>query len=352
MSISRSRRAVVATASLALLSACSGGSQLSPVASQQAQSQHVSTTELPSLGELAEGKKTKTYPLIFAADAGSRNQKSAGVYAYLDNGTNQSPIWALTGSPLTSPQALWVDGSDNLYVADADGSIYEYDKPTDKGAPTLSFTYSEGGYTPNAIAVCGNYLYASNLISPGSPGGGSIAAWKLGNASPITIVTNQNYQNGAGGGITCDSTTGSVYFGWERSYAGPGAVDKYAAGLSGSPDTTPIDPGFVQGLTANKAYANVVLGDQYPPNDKPPQIEFWNLSTGKLMHAIKGSWVQEPEAFAYEAADGYLFDADGASNAITKFKTNGKVFNTITSIGNKETFGQLTGVAVSPPDHK
>jgi hypothetical protein len=351
MSIPRSTRAIVATATVAVLSACSGGSQFSPAGSQlgsQSQSQQATTPQIPSIGALSEDAKSKKpVPLIFVSDSGSRVQAGA-VYAYTDTGTNQAPVWTLNASPLKYPNGLWVDGSDNLYVSDISGNVYEYDKPTASGPPTLSFTYSDAGYTPNHLAVCGDYLYASDLTDPS--GGGAITVWKLGTSKPLRYVTQETYSEGVGDGISCNSKTGDVYFGYDTSYAGPGQVDQYAAGLTGNPTTLHTSPNYLAGLTFNKTYATFVVGDAY--NGKGPAIEFWKPTGGAPVHSLFGSWISSPTGFAYESTDKYLWDADEGTASVNKFlPSKGTVENTITNAGNGKKLAVPNDVAVSPPDH-
>jgi hypothetical protein len=348
MPIPRSTRVVVATATLAALSACSGGSQFSPSVQQQSFVQHSLTQQatepkIPSL-EALQPSKTKPVPLIFAADVGN-----AAVYAYENSGTNQSPIWKLSGSPLEQPTALWVDGASDLYVGDNSGFIYEYNTPTSSAPPGKpNFTYNNLGYSLTHIAVCGKYLYAANIVS-GSLGA-TVTVFKIGTEDPIATISQPQYTEGAGYGITCNAATGNFYFGYDVSYSGPGEVDEYPADGSGKPTTLNTDPVFLQGLTFNHGDTTFVLGDAYNP--KGAAIEFWGVKGKKASHAIIADWVAEPIGFAYEKGDKALWDADTGNNALYRFSpSKGTLLNTITSVGSGKTFSSVTDVALSPPDH-
>jgi len=351
MSIPRSFRAAVPMAALAALAACAGGTQFSPGTSQQSIAQRglgesaaVSTLNAPA------PKKTPTpEPLIFAADAGG-----GAVYAY-DNATgqsNQSPIWSISGSPLRYPTALWVDGSRNLYVGDNNGYIYEYNDPSSSGPPTkVSFTYNNLGYTLSHIAVCGNYLYAAEIASTPTLGA-AINVFKLGTENPIATISQPIYEGSYGWGITCNFSTDNVYFGYDASYEGPGLIDEYAAGATGTPTTLPgFDPNYIQGLAIDKKFTNFVFGN---PDYKEgtPAIEFWPVAGKHANSVITGSWVVNPEGFAFEANDKALWDADNGTGTLNRIDFSKKtVLNSITTAGGGKKFVSLTDVAADPPDH-
>jgi hypothetical protein len=350
MSIPRSFRAAVPIAALAALAACAGGTQFAPGTSQQSiaqrglgQSAAVSTLNAPA------PKKTPTpEPLIFAADAGG-----GAVYAY-DNATgqsNQSPIWSISGTPLRYPTALWVDGNRNLYVGDNNGYIYEYNDPSASGPPTkVSFTYNNLGYTLSHIAVCGNYLYAAEIASTPTLGA-AINVFKLGTENPIATITQTSYESAYGWGVTCNFTTGDMYFGYDVSYEGPGAMDEYNPGGTSLIQTLKyFGPNFIQGLAINKSYKNFVFGD---PNYKTgPAIEFWPVAGKAPNSVITGSWVVNPEGFAFEYGDTAVWDADNGTNTLNRIDQSKKtVLNSITTAGGGKKFVSLTDVAADPPDH-
>ncbi len=121
-------RTITAGALVALVSACSTGAYLS------------SKTALGDRESI--GRKNPRQALIFASDAGN-SVRRPGFCAYALAGTNQTPLWCVTGTPLNAAAGMTVDGSGNLYLA-ARGHVYEYDSPSASGAPSgPSFTYDD-----------------------------------------------------------------------------------------------------------------------------------------------------------------------------------------------------------------
>jgi len=351
MSIPRSTRAVLAAATVAALSACSGGSQFSPGAGQQSVPQQSEAKQFPSLGALGiEAKTKKPTPLIFAADQGGQGVPGA-VYAYINSGKGQSPVWSLT-SGLKEPAALWVDGSGNLWVGDASGFIYEYATPTSAGPPGKPIaTYSNNGLSMNHIAVCGDYVYASDP-SIGSNETAGFTVWKTGTEKPVTTVL-ASVQASLAGGITCNDKTGDVYFMYNTSYFGPATLYQYGAGGTGNGTQLFPSPQFDSGLTFNQAYTLLVLGDNF--NSAGPSVEFWKTTGKKPTRTFVNpphTFIGNPVGFAYEKGDGELWDADAGNKALYRFKPgNATLENTITSTGGGNVFKNLSDVAASPADH-
>jgi hypothetical protein len=323
------------TAAIAL-SACSGVEQPSPAGPQNA-------APLRALHRTIAPAPAHAPALVFAADEGSQ-KIAGGVYAYADTGSAQRPLWELTGAPLEYPDGLWVDGKRNLYVADAAGAVYEYDAPTSAGPPGRpTFTYDDSGYQPNHVAVCGHYLYAADTVGPSSASA-YMTVWKLGTSAPAKVVAVDGPQ-GPGAGISCDDKTGSVYFGIDVSYEGPGQVDVYGAGGSGSPTSLCASLRNLEGLTFDKKYATFVSGDG-------GSIAFFAPSQCNPVLSLSASWIAGPVGFAYEKGDKHLWDADLGNQALHRFDpATGKLENTINET-TSGTFAALQDVAVSPADHR
>ncbi len=289
----------------------------------------------------AETKTKKPIPLLFAADEGS-----ATIYAYPLAGSGQGPLWSVSGAPLKYPEGMWVDGSLNLYVADESGFVFEYDAPSAAGPPGApSFVYDDPNEYPDEVAACGDYVYGSNAL--GSNSHESLTVWKKGVAAPLRVATSPHYADaGTGYGVTCDTTgPGHVYFGYDVADNGPAAIDLWSADGSGSPTTLPMAPLYLEGLARNKA-GLFVLGDEYAnPN---PAIQFYKATSQSPTEQISKSWVGDPLGFAYESSDSALWVADAYYKTLTRIKPKtGAVLDTVVKPG----FQNLTGVAVSPPDH-
>jgi hypothetical protein len=319
MSVSR---AVLFVAAAGVLSACSGIS-----------GQVAAVPQGPGLqsSAFARAASKKSAPIVFVSDAGG-----GAVYAFSDSGAFPQ-LWTISGAPLKYPGALYVDGASNLYVADQSGSIFEYDAPGASGPPSgPSLTYANSGNSTSELAVCGDYVYAADVQYDG---GAAFTVWTKGTAAPLRVVTQPAYQSGFGAGIVC--TGSEVYFAYATSYQGPYAVDRYAAGGTGSPTTLSIP--FSNSFTLDASAAQFVTG----------AIDFYTFPGAKLIRALsskKATWIADPVAFAYEPKDKALWDADGSTRTLNRFTSKGKLLGQITKPASGS-FVNLGGVAVSPPDH-
>jgi hypothetical protein len=287
---------------------------------------------------------------VFAADAGGQGVAGA-VYAYLDSGKNQSPVWKLSAG-LKTPSALWVDGSGDLYVGDSAGYVYEYTTPTASGPPSSpAKTYDNDGLAVKYLAACGDYLYASD-VAPWWAQGAPFTIWKLNHEKPRKVVLS--YWSGVPSalGMTCDSRYGDLYFAYEKTSFGPTALVDYLADGT-HPQRLSPSPAFVAGLTFNQNSTSLVLGDISNPAGSA--IEFWTPTDSKPFQQFTNppdAWIDDPFAFAYEKGDLELWDADAGSQSLNRFKPgNGTLENAISSTGNGKGFTTLSGVAVSPADH-
>ena len=318
---------------LSAATACSGaGQQSAPLA-------QTGFSATPAIATDAAAAQ-KPAGLLFAADQGGRSGGGA-VYAYLNSGTGQSPLWSL-GAPLSRPSALWVDGSRNLYVADAAGYVYEFAAPTASGPPGKPLTtYVDAGETPNAVATCGDYVYASNQVGNGS--NQSFTVWTKGVSSPLRVVSYPG-GGGSGQGITCNAA-GDVFFSYQLDDNGGAAIDRYGAGGTGSPTRLPMQPVSTLSLTLSKAGLLVLCN---PDNPSGPDVEFYQQTRDAPSHSLRASWLSLPFAIAYEKGDKALWIADlGNASLYRVAPSKGTLLNTITAPG----FKTLDGVAVSPPDH-
>jgi len=322
--IGRVERTLLAFTTAVILAGCSGASPATPGPQQPQSLTRQANRERPA--------EKKSGPILFVADQGAK-PVAAAVYAFADGGKFPQ-LWKLSGAPLASPQGLYVDGQTNLYVADASGAVFEYDAPSGSeqpGAPNL--TYADTGYAPIAVAVCGDYVYAANSTGPG--GGGSITVWQKGTSQPLRVTTNPAYAQGTGTGIACAGD--KVYFYWWASYAGPGQIDRYAAGATGMPATLDFPSSqLFGGFTLDAAATEEVSG-----------AIFSTFPAGKLIRALQAKWIEYPVGFAYEPGDKVLWDADPEIGALNRFTPKGKLLGQITKPASG-TFGALSGVAVSP----
>jgi hypothetical protein len=301
----------------------------------------VSAAQAPASALSSAPEVSKTAPLVFAADGGNRSGGGA-VYAYLQSGKAQSPLWSI-GAPLAEPSGLWVDGERNLYVSDSTGYVFAFTAPNAKGAPSgPSFTYDDTGLSPTAVALCGNYVYASN--ESGTLGTQSFTVWTKGTSAPLRVVS---YTGGRGTGdsVTCDAATGNVYFAYQLDDNGDAEIDVWSAGGTGSPTKLPMEPLSVQGFALSKA-GLLAVGNSYDPEG--PAVDFYKQTGNQPTRRIIASWLSLPVGLAYEKNDANIWIADLDNQALYLANAaSGKLINTITKPG----FRSLLGVAVSPPDH-
>ena len=314
----------------------------------------------------------KRSALVFASFAGAN---PTGFCAYSNSGKNQTPLWCQSGSPITFPLGMWVDGVRNLYVADSGGSVFEYDSPSASGPPGApAFTYNDslpslGTQQPNSVVVCGKYLYAANGVSyVQSAPYFSFTVWQIGNATPLGIMTRPQYQNqgccSAGSGIACDDaghvifayyiglSGGPTYYGFggyfdEWTQATPSSLPAYAG-------TLPAAPRWAQGLAIDRR-GELVTGEPFyyylAPGREGGAVLFFNASNGKQLQSCSkqvSPAMQYPTALAFDGPDRHLWVTDGDETLYQLDPQTCRVTDTIvTGIGGKPFVG-LFGVATSP----
>jgi hypothetical protein len=331
MSIPSSTRALLATATVALLSACSGASQLAPsiganTAASQSQAASLNAGNTLTADIAASTPKN----LVWAADNGG------DVYEYNRSGQDQTPLQTLT-TGLHFPYGMYIGASPNpdLFISnEGDSNILVYGAPT---YTTNTFTYNDAGQLPNSVAQCGNYVYAGNLLDTGG-NIGSATAFTLGKAKAIKTVSSSNYVNVTG--IACDPKTGNVYVAFLYSYAGPGGIDQYAPGLAGKATTLPMDPAFPAGITVDKA-GDILVCEAFAGT-----IEYYHPTVADSFKEVKG--FSSPAGVALEKSDTYMWVADQQAKKLYRVQIKtGKIVDTITKPGYKS----LAGVATVPADH-
>jgi hypothetical protein len=196
VSLSYSSRALVATATVALLAGCSGGSGTSPLgAISQTGSQsinHKQTTQSLSHSELlaktllvkpgvkallqhgtpkvVKNTRLFTGKAMFVSDAGSNEVYRIGAGGKV----------AVVGSGWSEPQGMGTDQSGNVYVADTANSRIVELSPA--GAPVAIL--SDPGQYPAGVAIAPDgTVGVTNIIST-SGGEGSVSFYAAGSTSP------------------------------------------------------------------------------------------------------------------------------------------------------------------------
>jgi sugar lactone lactonase YvrE len=141
-------------------------------------------------------------------------------------------------------------------------------------------------------------------------------------------------------GIACDPKTGNVYVSFLYSYAGPGGIDEYPAGLAGKATTLPMDPAFPAGIAVDKA-GDILVCEAFAGT-----VEYYHPTVANSFKEVKG--FASPSGVALEKSDSYMWVADQQANKLyrVQIKTQ-KIVDTITKPGYKS----LAGVATVPADH-
>jgi hypothetical protein len=149
MSIPSSTRALLATATIALLSACSGASQLAPSLGANSAASQSQAGSLNAGNTLtADVSPLTVKDFAFASDNGG------DAYVYNRSGQGQAPLDTLT-TGLHFPYGMFIGAAPNpdLYISnEGDSNILVYGAPS---YTTNTFTYNDSGQLPNSVAQCG-----------------------------------------------------------------------------------------------------------------------------------------------------------------------------------------------------
>lgn len=251
-------RALKTTLALTLLAGCSaGGNEIALRASNSTKIQPTWSRHLGNIRgsshatpferfQISKGRTdssfvhpfAKTAPLVYVSDF-TNNE--------VDGFTSGGRLTIrITG--LTHPQGLFVDRSENLWVANTDASNIQV---FSKGSVRPIATYYEPNEFPADVTVCPDGgIYASNITD------GSISVYSAGKPNPIRTLSDPNSTNNFF--ITCDAH-GNVFVTFERR--GPAAVDEYVGGVQSGLITLPINLGYPGGIKPDDA-GNLLVNDQ------------------------------------------------------------------------------------------
>jgi sugar lactone lactonase YvrE len=258
------------------------------------------------------------------------------------NGTyGNAPIaGTATSSPLYNPEAVAVDSSGNVYIANhgsseilkvTPGGILSVFAGTGaSGTPTLGPATSSHLNSPNGVAVdssgnvyiadTGNYRvekvtggtlsYVAGTGTSGTPTAGTATSSNLGQVSPITVSASGNVYFGDENNAEVDEVSGGVL----SIVAGTGSPGSPTFGGSPTSSSLAAPTGLVtQGASVyisdliNDFVARV--GPPLPVNTTSPMITGTDQA-GQTLSATSGSWSNSPSGYAYQWQD---CDGSGAN---------------------------------------
>jgi hypothetical protein len=342
--------AITATAAIALLSSCSGGSPTPAIPSAAQENQ-------PHNGK---HKATSSCPCVYVANL---TGDSITVYPVGTTG-DAKPVQYLRGSHtgLSNPYAVAVDSSGNIYVANGvGGSVYTGTVTvyaagaTGNVAPTAVIEGPETGlYGPEGIALdpVNGDIYVTNA-GGGPSGNGSITIYtpgSSGDVAPAATIAGSSTYLYAPVGLTLDPS-GNVYVANLANY-----ITVYAAGSSGNAAPAAVIDGSYTGLTipydvALDSSSNIYVANSanaYGPYHLTVYAAGSNGDTPpSRLIAGKKTKLDQPLGVALDAS-GNTYTTDDRTNSLTVYAAgaNGDAKPTMTIKGAATRLKSPVGIAV------
>jgi hypothetical protein len=327
MPITNSTRAIVASATIALLAGCSGGSSLAPTGSPSLQNHakalsqvhnamHVGnpfTARNDVFAKVGERHgvnpnfhavipdKTKKPPKVkgvFVSDYEGGPSYTGEVYEFSPASKKGSIVETISDS--VNPQGLDGDAAGNLYVAATSSFEINIYAP---GATTATSSLSDSGGYPVSVAYCPNgTIYAANIFNS-SFGPGNIEIYAPGSTSPTGVVPDSNIDSARF--IDCDSSSNLYYDYLDDS--GYTAVAEYSAGGSIT-EFGSLGIGFPGGVRVGSD-GDLYVSDQYVG------VEEFSLPTPGSPIATVGGF-GDPVSFSLKKGDKDIWVADASNEAL------------------------------------
>ena len=171
---------------------------------------HGSNAGLPQTAAIARSAHPASGPLLYVADYATNS---------VDIFQRVAQRWTSVGhikESVREPLGVWVDANANLYVANGDGPLTEYDS-----SGKLIFTYESAGFSRNVTTDRAGNVFTSGRTEVSEYPQGSDVAFSC--ESP----------NGNLGGIAVDKD-GDVFVGTSNKSGVKGRILEYAHGLGPS----------------------------------------------------------------------------------------------------------------------
>ncbi|MEO9098252.1 MAG: hypothetical protein ABI346_08745 [Candidatus Baltobacteraceae bacterium] len=335
--------ALCASAAVALLAACSGGSsQMAPTVggsnnlAPQSRSHHITANMSGLAPKFQHGLnldgKTNHKPnwitneakvlankngLLFVA-----NEAASSINIYPKN-KSTTKIGSITNG-VSGPDGVGVDSLGNVYETNLNsGTVNMYTPPFTGGPATV---YSPGG-SPVAVAIgTDGSLYTTDYSNS-----------RLTEYPPnSTVASNVCALPGNGEGVALDSAN-NLYVAFNSATTGTGQVEMFAPGAGCTPTSNlGINVGFAGGVTFDSS-GNLLFEDQfvgvevYPPGSTSPSQTF----TGFV----------DPFSLAFGVLQRRLYVGDAGANSATSLKYPA---GTIANVIPGDPSGLTLGVGVDP----
>jgi streptogramin lyase len=263
---------------------------------------------------------TFSYDAFTATGARTGTLTIAGLtFTVTQAGTNYTgPGWTATlvSSGLSDPSGVAVDGSGNVYFADAGDNLLKQWSPTTQQVTT---TWSVGLSSPSGVAAdaFGNIYFTDS-------GHNSIDRWNA--AQGFTTLVSSGLSSPSG--IAVDGS-GNVYF----ADIGNNAIKQWnmltqemttlASSVLNNPSGVALDR----------------LGNVYFPDAGSDAIKRWSVATQQVTTLVSG--LNNPTGLAVDGS-GNVYFADTGNNAIREWSASTQQLTTLVSAG----LNRPSGVAV------
>jgi len=211
-----------------------------------------------------------------------------------------TPVTTLGASGLSAPNAVTVDASGNVYIADTtNASIKKFDGTT---TTTLSTTASS---SPRGVTVdaSGNLYFTDSATTSGH---NALRKWTVSPPATTTLTTTLS----APRGLALDAAGANLYI----ADTGSNILKKWP--LPSGPVSS-----VATGLTSPRAAAVDVIGNVYFVEATNSRVRRWNVSTSSVTSVVTG--FNAPGGVALDGV-GNVYVGDTGNNAI-------KLWNAATS---------------------
>jgi serine/threonine-protein kinase len=257
--------------------------------------------------------------VVYVSDAGTNE-----VYGYSQSGG--SPFITISG--FSEPQGLATDNIGSVYVADTDNSRVQV---FPAGSTTASLTINDAGEYPAGVAVLGNYIYVTNIIST-SDGAGGLVSFNKKTGTPYRTYSCDLFE----AFFVAADKKGDVFVdGFNNSFD---TVVVEFPQASTTCTTLPISISFPGGLQVDKS-SNLVVDDQEGDTKSyaPP-----GYTTVVATSDNGGSESYDPVTIALNKGNANIWTANAGAESLTQWPYPASGTPSLTISGFSEPIGVAT----------